>query len=321
MTTTPSNARALYEQIIAAPDRGLSFLQTLVTTEAEENEWMEFKGAHQLDTKEDNVKEIWSKALGAFANSSGGLLIWGINAPQKVANGISLAKDAARLADRLGETLNSVIQPHVPGVLITPVLQDAGPEGFVICFIPESRFAPHQSLFPRREFYIRCQDSSMPTPYAALRRQFQPSLGPILCARFHIQVYKDDAGISVSPDLRIWNAGYSSANELQVRLSGHPIFPKHAQNWEFTSYTDVAGYTKPIHPDQIINIRLNSNRIGGSSWPLDDESFTAEIKLYSRDSRPFEYRFSVSWQSLRLAYESGPQKPILVNGVLAESDG
>jgi len=320
MTTTPSNARALYEQIIAAPDRGLSFLQDLVTTGAQENEWMEFKGAQQLDAKEDNVKEIWSKALGAFANSSGGLLIWGINAPQKTANGISPAKDAAKLADRLGETLNSVIQPHVPGVLITPVLHGSGPEGFVICFIPESRFAPHQSLFPRREFYFRCQDSSIPTPYAALRRQFQPSQGPILWARLHLQVYKDNVGISVSPDLRIWNAGYSTANELQVQLSGHAKFPPRMPLWEFNSYADFAGYTKAIHPDQTTNIRLNSDRINGVEWPPDDAAFTTKVKLYSRDSRPFEYLFNVSWATLRQSFEADPHQTIPVDGVLVEAD-
>ncbi len=305
---------------MAAPDCGLSFLQNLVTTKAEENEWMEFKGAHHLDAKEDEVKKIWSKALGAFANSSGGLLIWGINAPQKVANGISAAKDAAKLADRLGETLNSVIQPHVPGVLITPVLQGSGPEGFVICFIPESRFAPHQSLFPRREFYFRCQDSSIPTPYAALRRQFQPSQGPILWARLHLQVYKDDVGISVSPDLRIKNAGYSTANELQVQLSGHAKFPPHTQLWEFNSYTDFGGYTKAIHPDQTINISLRSDRINGVAWPPDDASFTTKVKLYSRDSRPFEYQFNVSWATLRQSHEADPHQTIPVDGVLAEAD-
>jgi len=320
MINTSSNARAFYEQILSASDGGFSLLQNLAAAGVEENEWMEFKGVSHLDTKDDKVKEIWSKSLGAFANSSGGLLIWGINAPHKAANGTSFAKDAARLADRLGETLNSVIQPHVPGVLISPVLQNSGPEGFVVCLIPESRFAPHLSLFPRREFFIRCQDSSIPTPYAALRRQFQPSPGPILWARCHLQVYKDNVGISVSPDLRIKNAGYSTANELQVQLSGHAKFPLHAPLWEFISYTDFASYTKSIHPDQIINLRLNSDRINGIVWPPGEASFMAEVKLYSRDSRPFQYKFNVSWATLRQSYEADPHKAIPIDGVLAETD-
>ena len=160
----------------------------------------------------------------------------------------------------------------------------------------------------------------MPTPYAALRRQFQPSQGPILLARLHLQVYKDDVGINVSPDLRIKNAGYSTANELQVQLSGHAKFPLQTPLWEFNTYKDFAGYTKAIHPDQTTNIQLNSDRINGVVWPPDDASFTTKVKLYSRDSRPFEYQFNVSWATLRQSYEADPHKTIPVDGVLAEAD-
>lgn len=317
---TSSNAQALYDQITAAPEGPFSHLQKLVDAETAESEWVEFKGAIHLDTKPEETLNIWSKSLAAFANSSGGLLIWGINAPKKTANGVSLAKDATALANRLSETMNSVVQPHVPRVVITPILQGAGPEGFVVCLIPESRFAPHQSLLPQRQFYIRCQDNSIPTPYAALRRQFQPQQGPVLWVRSYLRVYKDGQGMGVSPEVRIKNAGYSTANDVVLQLSGHALFANHTPQWEGTGYGNMRAYTKPIHPDQTVSKTLNSDRIGGNDWPPDEANFIFNVKLYARDSRPFEYRFDVLWGTLRQQWETDQHKQVVVDGRLVEED-
>ena len=43
---------------------------------------------HGLD--DEHLLELWAKALSGFANGDGGVLIFGINAPQGTAKGVSL---------------------------------------------------------------------------------------------------------------------------------------------------------------------------------------------------------------------------------------
>src|SRR5438552_3985837 len=58
-----------------------------------ETEWLDFKGADRLD--DEGIKEIWSKALSGFANSGGGVLIFGIDARKDQSSGIDCAHKLA----------------------------------------------------------------------------------------------------------------------------------------------------------------------------------------------------------------------------------
>lgn len=63
-------------ELEANPVSAFRTIDELVESRAAENDWREFKGAHTLN--DEIVKRYWSENLSAFANSGGGLLIWGI---------------------------------------------------------------------------------------------------------------------------------------------------------------------------------------------------------------------------------------------------
>ena len=126
MIQTSSNAKSFFADIFAEPYQSFQKLEELISNGADENEWREFKGAYETthsdgaekSKKWDELKDNWSKAIGAFANSSGGVMIWGIDAPNKFAKGFSLAKDADSLAEKLTNWVSSAVIPLVHGIEI-----------------------------------------------------------------------------------------------------------------------------------------------------------------------------------------------------------
>jgi len=85
MNGRSSSAHVLFDQIKAG---GIGFLQGTVhsTPPTFEEEWLDFKGA--AATPPDKIKEIWSKALAGFANTEGGVLVWGIDARKDPTTGV-----------------------------------------------------------------------------------------------------------------------------------------------------------------------------------------------------------------------------------------
>lgn len=84
----PSLAREFYDRFLAAADRS-AFLHALINSDSPvaEAEYLEFK-AYPYSAKDENsrkkqISQIWSETISAFANTQGGVLIWGIHATER----------------------------------------------------------------------------------------------------------------------------------------------------------------------------------------------------------------------------------------------
>src|SRR6266542_1853157 len=99
----PSNARAFFDEFLSQSDR-YAFLAGLVTTPPStfETEWLDFKGNPQPK----DILKTWSEAVSGFANTEGGVLIWGIDC-RKVDN-----VDAASSLSLLGNPFALKSQLH-----------------------------------------------------------------------------------------------------------------------------------------------------------------------------------------------------------------
>ena len=92
-----SQAEVFFRRLPDEPAAAFAQLSALVQEKMEENEWMDFKEAAFIDAplpspdkdsgrprakeqgkRAEDVKRLWSENLSSFANSSGGVLIWGI---------------------------------------------------------------------------------------------------------------------------------------------------------------------------------------------------------------------------------------------------
>src|SRR5690348_13324649 len=99
MPTKPSLARDLFEQIKthAGHADSAAFLRAMADPASPtfETEYLDFK-AGQIPVNNNpipdaDVKKTWTEALAGFATTSGGVLIWGINADKDAATGVDAA--------------------------------------------------------------------------------------------------------------------------------------------------------------------------------------------------------------------------------------
>ena len=216
-----SQARYLFELYTGTAAPGL--LQSLPTQVPKvfETEWLDFKTGK---FNPQDVPRIWSKALGAFANNEGGVVVWGVDAKKDPDTGVDAAHavepvaDVYRLTSRLKELHHQATDPPIKGVEVTPLpLHEGSPAGFVVCFVPESGHKPHRAEHDGKKFYLRMGDSAKECSVSILRQLFYP--------RVSLRAEMDVEGISIPPQIgptTFFNPDGSrtpSASEDGVRLS------------------------------------------------------------------------------------------------------
>lgn len=131
MSATASES--FFERLLKKKISAFSALSKLVAAKEDENQWRDFKEADWMRTadgrtnfrdevlpehgkrdgkqltKLGELKNTWSEYLGAFANSDGGLLIWGIRAQKRKAGVVHLLQ--TRRDSPIGFVNNKRMQP------------------------------------------------------------------------------------------------------------------------------------------------------------------------------------------------------------------
>lgn len=329
MTITSTAAEQFFSDVTSRGDQAFQYLEGLVEPRlrTEENEWRDFKGAAQLtshfspkapaslkETNDKKIKEIWSECLGAFGNSGGGVLIWGIDAPKRIAIATSLAVDANALAVRLEELVVGAVDPPIQGVRVTAITRSlSDSSGFVICLIPNSRFAPHSSKWAEKwEYYIRVQDGNQWCQPALLRRLFFPLSEPVLVPLVKFGAVRgNDGHLHLTGTIAIENQGLASAQELCIELElvfGQVPNPRvDSKLWkQYERSPNIYWTHKTLHPSQTIPFVSNLTCLGHwPDWPESNSLVQFSVKCYAHDSTPTESSFNFTWGELRLALESG----------------
>lgn len=115
--------------------------------------------------------------ISAFGNSSGGVIIWGIDCsynPQDAADlprGKNPITNVQRFISRLeGVVSGCTIPPH-PKVVHYSIKLPNCDDGFVATLIPESYLAPHQNRTDSH-YYIRVGSTCEPAPHSVLAGMF-----------------------------------------------------------------------------------------------------------------------------------------------------
>ncbi len=269
-SASPSNGEIFFRSLFTSGADPFAMLEGLVQSGADENEWREFKGAGWFDgtppqsdaerkARDDKLKAIWSESLSAFANSGGGVLIWGINAPQRNATATSLAQNADALGSRLRDLLINAIEPPVLGVDIRAVARPSGMAGFVVCHIPASDFAPHCGSWALGGYYLRGQDSNVRMRPEVLRRMFYPQTSPRLVPVIRLTVERGDnrcTHTAMRVELRNDGSGSAKSTYLDVKVRGASVFRRHVNDnvWKSRYHFDDSGLEclKTIHPTETV---------------------------------------------------------------------
>jgi hypothetical protein len=138
-------------------------IETFIKEGKEENLQLDFKEINRPDLTHKDDKKNLAKALSGFANSSGGIIVWGVKA-KKNQDGIDCAQEKAIIENiplfvsKLNEFTGISVNPIVDGVLHKPIVVNEK-NGFAITYIPESESGPHMAKFSEDRYYKRSGDS------------------------------------------------------------------------------------------------------------------------------------------------------------------
>lgn len=193
-------------------------LEGYVERRQEENLHLEFKLLRDANIANANDKENLSRALSGFANSSGGLVVWGVDARKQ--DGIDCACELkpiwqlAKLLGRLNELTGDAVEPYVAGVLHRAIEIDQD-RGYALTLVPESDTGPHMGKLAGGHYFKRTGDGFYKMEHFDIADMFGRRRRPKL--RFFYSVTNHGAAPEVRLGLR--NEGRASAKSLFFAFS------------------------------------------------------------------------------------------------------
>lgn len=176
----------LYDSLASEID-----LRKLVADRVGENIYLEFKTKGDRSTGKlgDGDARQFSRALSGFANSDGGVLIWGIetNKNDQAWKRKPISK-VYEFQGRLKKSLLNAVQPFVDGVQIDVIAETKTQDsGYVKCLIPRSDKAPHRAMLAAREYYRRSTEGFYRLEHFDLEDMFGRRPHPSLVSNVEIK--------------------------------------------------------------------------------------------------------------------------------------
>ncbi len=272
MSSNQSRASEYYQEIITHLNPA-SFLQDLIQKRKPESDFLEFKGASKI--AERQVKEYWSQALSGFANTEGGVLVWGIRAARtKLLDDPSKTVDVATEVDLVShpETFIQLLKDVRLEATVDAVkdvecqhyaAEGKDGAGFVVCFIPEGGHKPYRAaLAADKQYYQRIGDSFAIISHSLLRSLFYPQTAPDLVLEIKAG---DSTEIDSAPsppnrkskysfEVRISNFGTASGQDVFIRaITNYPAEwgERECFHPAGKSYDGTFLSQRPIHPQEI----------------------------------------------------------------------
>lgn len=286
---------SLFDRVNSVAD-----LEGLIRREVRQSETIEYKAAHDRIPPDEVAKDV-----SAFANSSGGTIIYGIvtekpdkTKPVRVASILPDNIEAIQIA------IASHIRQPIPGVRPKIISDDSQRPVALLIDVPASPLAPHQALGQYR-YYRRDGPRSAPMPHDLVELYFRRRLGPILEPRYRIEL---QSPITTQPgwegtfklEFSAENIGPRTARDVWLRLRfpiadaylshGFPNFaPAQAKQTETEwSITLPVGVLHPELQSDSITIEFSVRPyIVEDTWPL------LGIGIYADEMRPVRRKLGI----------------------------
>lgn len=172
-----SRAEDIFEKLIYF---GEDAIDEFIMNRQTEELFLDFKQAasdgKSMRTLHPNDRRNLCKAISAFGNSEGGVLIWGVECARDVELGdVAKAKIKVKNVHRFLSWLENAISgctiPSHNKVRNHIISADANGDGFLATYIPKSDIAPLMTTVGS-QIYIRSGSNNVPAPYAVVAGMF-----------------------------------------------------------------------------------------------------------------------------------------------------
>ena len=220
----------LFEQLQGEGEAGI---RRLVDERAQENVTLDFKRkrdpAKGAFDKDDRA--ILAEVLSGFANSAGGLAIWGVDA-RKNQDGVDCAQDRVpivgieRFQSEAQSLVGQLVLPRLEGVRLAHIKADDDPSaGYLLVRVERSERRPHRSeATGQKQYYKRAGDGFFVMEHYDIEDAFSRSTRPTvhLACELHCMREAQNHGPPIhklSVDLIFCNTGGTLAKFpfLQIR--------------------------------------------------------------------------------------------------------
>ena len=262
-------------------------IERFVNDGQEENLNIEFKTVNHPnynDKNKDYDKKNISKSLSGFANSDGGIIVWGIEAKEnKKKQDIAFQKKPISELTKFLNILN-----RLEGQSVTPVIigvkhkkiEISNDYGYIITYVPASDLAPHMANYADKHYYKRSGDSFYTCEHYDIKDMFQRKRSTSLDIKLITkQIHKIHNGKTrIELIIVLTNTGkiYSKAPLIKIQIN-HPyefceygldgngnigVFHSRTSPKSINSSTYIGGQDVIIFPDfeyEIDKIKLETN--------------------------------------------------------------
>jgi hypothetical protein len=220
-------------------------LENMIFNKAEESINLDFKSSGSLDKAENKKIEI-TKDVSAFANSDGGVIIYGIKESNHVADEFSFINGDEFTKEWLEQVINSGIQQKIEDLKICPVRRAGNiKETIYVVEIPESTNSPHMAKDKR--YYKRYNFESVPMEEYEVRRLFHKEnrtnieIGKEVIGRItHVDYPNKITGISLG--IKVKNIGNTIERnyKVQIEIPSTIFLPTQSENlMTFTNHNET----------------------------------------------------------------------------------
>lgn len=288
-------------------------IKSFINNEIEESIHIEFKSSGALSKKDNEKKEV-SKDVSAFANSDGGIIIYGIEEKNHKANDFSFIDGNEYTKEWLEQIISSTISRNISDLKIYPIRNNSEiTETIYVVQIPSSIDAPHMSRDKRyykrfnfesvameeyevRQLYGRKVQSKLLLDKVTLIKQETKNDSDELVYQIEVDVYNDGEKMEENykvnmyflnspPETRIYQDKNGSGDITYTRL-------------EEKRLKASINNSSPIYPNECLNsARIN---IAFNKEKLTEviENMKLEIRLYfSNGEDLMEYNFGENIKS------------------------
>ncbi len=199
-------------------------INDLINNQIEEAIDLEFKEAGALNNTDSNKNEI-SKDVASFANSAGGIIVYGISETEHKATSTSLIDGNRITKEWLEQVIHSNIKQKIDNIEIFPVRFDNDiARSVYIVKIPQSNSSPHMSR--DNKYYRRYNFQSVPMEeYEVRNLYYMTHRTELEIVEVAIAGYGSTGTlksglhiITFNLQMKVYNSGKSIENNYKIKL-------------------------------------------------------------------------------------------------------